>query len=68
VLTDISKEPTKRVFAAESMERLSLNSTGGIQRSLSVLTGEHLVEQSPTDGARTAVDFLLRQWLAEKAM
>jgi hypothetical protein len=68
VLTHTSKEPTKRVFAAEYMERLSLKSTGGIQRNLSMLTGEDLVEQSPTEGARTAVDSLLRQCLAEKAM
>jgi hypothetical protein len=68
VLTAIAKEPAKRIFSAEYMERHRLKSTGGIQRSLSVLTGEDLVEERASDGAWTVVDPLLRQWLAEKAL
>ncbi|MBW1692410.1 MAG: ATP-binding protein [Deltaproteobacteria bacterium] len=68
VLTAIAKEPTKRLFAAEYMARHSLKSTGGIQRSLSVLTGEDLVEQHTADGTWTVVDSLLGQWLVEKAL
>jgi len=45
-----------------------LTSTGGIQRSLSVLTAEDLVEQIPEDGVWTLVDPLFRQWLVEKAL
>ncbi len=68
VLTAIAKEPTKKLFAAEYMERHNLKSTGGIQRGLSVLTGEDLVEQHPAEDIWTVVDPLLWQWLAEKAL
>jgi len=68
VLNAIAKEPTKKLFAAEYMERHNLKSTGGIQRGLSVLTSEDLVEQHPADGTWTVVDPLLGQWLAEKAL
>jgi hypothetical protein len=68
ILTAISKEPTKRVFAAEYMTRHHLKSTGGIQRGLSVLTGEDLVEKHPVEGTWAVVDPLLRQWLLEKAL
>ncbi len=68
LLTAIAKEPTKRLFAAEYMERHSLKSTGGIQRGLSVLTGEDLVEQHPVDGTWKVVDPLFGQWLVEKAL
>jgi uncharacterized protein len=68
VLTAIAKEPSKKLFAAEYMERHNLKSTGGIQRGLSVLTSEDLVEQHPADGAWTVVDPLLGRWLVEKAL
>jgi hypothetical protein len=68
VLTAIAKEPTNKLFPTEYMERHRLKSTGGIQRSLSVLTAEDLVEQNPADGAWTVVDPLFRQWLVEKAL
>ena len=68
VLTAIAKEPTNKLFPVEYMERHRLKSTGGIQRSLSVLTGEDLVEKNPADGAWRVVDPLFRQWLVEKAL
>ena len=68
VLAAVAKEPTKKIFAAEYMERHGLKSTGGIQRGLSVLTGEDLVEQHPSDGIWTVVDPLLGRWLVEKAL
>jgi len=68
VLTAVAKEPTKKLFAAEYMERHGLKSTGGIQRGLSVLTGEDLVEQHPSDGIWTVVDPLLERWIVEKAL
>lgn len=68
VLTAIAKEPTNKLFPTEYMERHRLKSTGGIQRSLSVLTAEDLVEQIPEDGVWTVVDPLFRQWLVEKAL
>jgi uncharacterized protein len=68
VLTAIAKEPTNKLFPAEYMERHRLRSTGGIQRSLSVLTAEDLVEQNPADGTWRMVDPLFRQWLVEKAL
>jgi len=68
VLTAVAKEPTKKLFAAEYMQRHGLKSTGGIQRGLSVLTGEDLVEQHPTDGTWTVVVPLLGRWLVEKAL
>jgi hypothetical protein len=68
VLTAVAKEPAKKLFAAEYMERHGLKSTGGIQRGLSVLTGEDLVEQHPSDGIWTVVDPLLGRWLVEKAL
>jgi len=68
LLTAIAKEPTNKLFPVEYMERHRLKSTGGIQRSLSVLTAEDLVEQNPEDGAWSVVDPLFRQWLVEKAL
>lgn len=68
LLTAIAKEPANKLFAAEYMERHRLKSTGGIQRSLTVLTAEDLVEQNATAGAWTLVDPLFRQWLVEKGL
>lgn len=68
VLTAVAKEPTKKLFAAEYMGRHGLKSTGGIQRGMSVLTGEDLVEQHPSDGIWTVVDPLLGRWLVEKSV
>jgi hypothetical protein len=68
VLTAVAKEPTKKLFAAEYMGRHGLKSTGGIQRGLSVLTGEDLVERHPSDGIWKVVDPLLGRWLVEKAL
>jgi hypothetical protein len=49
------------------LARHGLKSTGGIHRSLSVLSAEDLVEQRPAEGTWAAVDPMLRQWLMEKA-
>ncbi len=68
VLSAIAKEPTKKLYSAEFMARHKLKSTGGIQRSLDVLTREDLVEQGPTDGLWTVVDPLFKEWLLEKAL
>jgi len=68
VLTAIAKEPTKKLFAADYMARHNLKSAGGIQRGLSVMTGEDLVEQDPAEGVWVVVDPLFRQWLVEKAV
>jgi len=68
LLTAIAKEPTNKLFPAEYMERHRLKSTGGIQRSLSILTEEDLVEQNPTDGTWKVVDPFFMQWLVEKAL
>jgi hypothetical protein len=67
VLTAIAKEPGKKLFAADYMARHGLKSTGGIQRSLSVLSAEDLVAQHPAEGTWALVDPMLRQWLVEKA-
>ena len=68
LLTAVATEPTKKLFAAEYMERHGLKSTGGIQRGLSVLTGEDLVEQHPSTGIWTVVDPPLGRWLVEKGL
>jgi len=67
LLTAIAKEPAKKLFAADYLARHGLKSTGGIHRSLSVLSAEDLVEQRPAEGTWAAVDPMLRQWLMEKA-
>lgn len=68
VITAIAKEPAKKLFAAEYMSRHNLASTGGIQRSLSVLTGEDLVARDPAEGTWTVIDPVFRQWLVENAV
>jgi hypothetical protein len=67
IATRSTKEPAKRFFAADYMARRGLKSTGGIQRSLSALSAEDLVEQRPAEGPWAVVDPMLRQWLMEKA-
>ncbi|MGD8295315.1 MAG: hypothetical protein PVG67_02910 [Desulfobacterales bacterium] len=46
VLTAIAKEPCKKLYSTEYMIRHNLRSTGGIQRSINVLTKEDLIEKS----------------------
>ena len=68
VLTAIAKEPTKKLYSAEYMARHKLKSTGGIQRSLDVLSREDLVEQNPKVGTWDVVDPLFKEWLVEKTL
>ncbi len=68
MLTAIAKEPTKKLYSIEYMSRHKLKSTGGIQRSLDVLTREDLVEQNPKVGTWAVVDPLFKEWLVEKTL
>jgi hypothetical protein len=68
VLTAIAKEPTKKLYSTEYMARHKIKSTGGIQRSLDVLTREDLVEQNPKVGTWAVVDPLFKEWLVEKTL
>ncbi len=68
ILKAIAKEPSKSLFAAGYMARHSLKSTGGIQRGLSVLTAEDLVERHSEDRSWNVIDPLFRQWLRERTL
>lgn len=68
LLMAIAKEPSKKLYASEYMARHYLKSTGGIQRSIDVLTREDLLEQNPEEGSWNVVDPLFKQWLVEKAL
>jgi hypothetical protein len=50
------------------MARHNLKSTGGIQRSIDVLTREDLIEVSETTGLWEVVDPLFNEWLVKKAL
>lgn len=68
VLTAIAKEPGKKLYSTGYMARHRLKSTGGIQRSIDVLTKEDLIEQSEPTGLWEVVDPLFTEWLIRKAM
>jgi DNA replication initiation complex subunit (GINS family) len=67
LLTAIAKEPSKKLYAADYMNRHFLKSTGGIQRSLSVLNREDIIEKSQGN-IWVIVDPLFRHWLVDKAL
>jgi FixJ family two-component response regulator len=68
VLTAIAKEPSKKLYSTDYMVRHNLKSTGGIQRSIDVLTREDLIEVSETTGLWEVVDPLFNEWLVKKAL
>jgi hypothetical protein len=68
VLTAIAKEPSKKLYSTGYMARHNLKSTGGIQRSIDVLTREDLIEVSETTGLWEVVDPLFKEWLVKKAL
>jgi hypothetical protein len=68
ILKAIAKEPNKSLFAADYMARHRLKSTGGIQRGLSVLTAEDLVERHSEDRTWNVIDPIFRQWLRERTL
>jgi hypothetical protein len=68
VLTAIAKEPCKKLYSTDYMIRHNLKSTGGIQRSINVLTKEDLIEKSETTAHWEVVDPLFKEWLKMKAL
>ncbi|MGD8645387.1 MAG: hypothetical protein PVJ77_02570 [Desulfobacterales bacterium] len=68
VLTAIAKEPCKKLYSTEYMIRHNLRSTGGIQRSINVLTKEDLIEKSETTAHWEVVDPLFKEWLKMKSL
>ncbi|MGD8208882.1 MAG: hypothetical protein PVH85_00200 [Desulfobacterales bacterium] len=68
VLTAIAKEPCKKLYSTDYMIRHNLRSTGGIQRSINVLTKEDLIEKSETTAHWEVVDPLFKEWLKMKSL
>lgn len=68
VLTAIAREPGKKLYSAGYMARHNLKSTGGIQRSIDMLTKEDLIEEGEPTGFWEVVDPLFKEWLKKKAL
>lgn len=68
LLTAISQEPTRKLYAADYMKRHNLKSTGGIQLGLEVLAREDLIEQREKTEKWEVVDPLFKQWLRDRAL
>ncbi len=63
LLTAIAKEPQGKLYSNDFIARHNLGSTGGVQKSLSLLVKRDLVEKNPDSRQWFVVDPVLGTWL-----
>ena len=68
LLMAIAKEPSRKLYSASYMARHNLGSTGGIQRSLDVLSKEDMIEKYDPNDQWNVVDPVFKDWLIQRAL